>query len=51
MEGGSIRRLANREEYEDVMARFRIKEDEEETQEEEEEEQQKDDESDTEGGI
>ena len=49
VEGGSIRRVAKREEYSDVMARFRIKEDEEETQEEEEEQQ--DEESDTEGRI
>ena len=41
-----MRRVANREEYEDVMARFRIKE---ETQVEEEEQQDK--ESETEGGI
>ena len=44
-----MRRVARREEYEDVMARFRIKEDEEETQEEGEEQQDK--ESETEGGI
>ena len=49
VEGCSIRRVAKREEYSDVMARFRINDDdEEETQEEEEHHEE---ESDTEGGI
>ena len=49
VEGGSIRKVAKREEYSDVMTRFRINdEDEEETPEEEENQEE---ESDTEGGI
>ena len=49
VEGGSIRRVAKREEYSDVMARFRINDEDEEEPPEEEENQEE--ESDTEGGI
>ena len=49
VEGGSIRMVAKREEYSDIMTRFRIKEDEEDTQEGEEEQQ--DEESEAEGRI
>ena len=50
VEGGSVRRVAKREEYSDVMARFRINNEdkEEETQEEEDHE---DEESDTEDRV
>ena len=46
IEGGSMRRVAKREVYEDVMARFRIKDDEEETQDEEAEQQNEESETD-----
>ena len=49
VEGGSIRKVAKREEYSDVMARFRINNEDEEEPLEEEENQEE--ESDTEGGI
>ena len=49
VEGGSIRRVAKREEYSDVMARFRITDEDEEEPPEREENQEE--ESDTEGGI
>ena len=49
VEGGSIRKVAKREEYSDVMARFRINDEDEEEPPEEEENQEE--ESDTEGGI
>ena len=54
VEGGSVRRVAKREEYSDVMARFRINnEDKEEEKEEvtQEEEDHQDEESDTEGRV
>ena len=49
VEGGSIRKVAKREEYSDVMARFRINNEEQEDTPEEGENQEK--ESDSEGGI
>ena len=49
VEGGSIRKVAKREEYSDVMARFRINDEDEEEPPEEGENQEE--ESDTEGGI
>ena len=51
VEGGSVRRIAKREEYSDVMARFRINDDEEEEEETQEEEDHQDEESDTEGRV
>ena len=50
VEGGSIRKVAKREEYSDVMARFRIN-DEDKEEPTEEGENQEEEESDTKGGI
>ena len=56
VEGGSARRVAKREEYSDVMARFRInnedkKEEDEKEEVTQEEEDNQDEESDTEDGV